>query len=132
MWNVATCSTNPENLKDWIARSCIEIGTEPYGTWAINQIQIPRTAAKLTAKENAVFEDPQCQHLALGISSFLKTFAKIQTLGLTADSLSRLGVESGNKVPWLTAKIVAGIKNAGVLNVLNDPKSTLDQLMMAA
>lgn len=88
-----------EPLKDWIARS-----------WAINQIQIPRTAAKLTAKENAVFEDPQCQHLALGISSFLKTLAKIQPLGLTADSLSRLGGESGNKVPWLTAKIVAGIK----------------------
>jgi hypothetical protein len=116
-------------LKDWISRDAIEIGTTIYGTWEIDVCQVPRTSSRLTSKEVDLLNDPNCKHLALSISTFLLTLAKTNPEALTSETLDRLGGPSGSKVPWITARVVDGIKQAGLLRVLNNPVFTMKELM---
>lgn len=124
--------TDKSPLKVWIHRDFIEIGTKAYGTWSIDKCHIARGVTKLTAQEHAVFEDPKCKHLAHGISTFLRTLAKTNPECLTEDSLSRLGGQSGSKVPWITAQIIGGIDKAGLLSALNKTDFTFTDLVNGA
>jgi hypothetical protein len=119
-------------LKDWISRDFIEIGTTVYGTWEIDVCQVPRTSSKLTPKELDLLNDPSCKHLALAISTFLLTLAKTNPEALTSETLDRLGGPSGSKVPWITARVIEGVKQARLLSVLNNPSFTIKELVEKA
>jgi hypothetical protein len=115
-------------LKDWIHHSCIEIGTRQYGTWEIDTCMVPRIPSRLTSSELDLLEDPNYKHIALGISTFLRTLAKTKPPGISSENLERLGGQSGSMVPWITTKIIDGIRNAGLISVLNNPDFTTDEL----
>jgi hypothetical protein len=115
-------------LKDWIHRDAIEIGTKPYGTWQIDTRLIPRTVSKLTPGELGLLKKADSKHLALAISTFLKTLAETKPDCLTSKDLDRLGGERGTRIPWMTGVIVEGVKKAGLLPTLNNPQFTIREL----
>jgi hypothetical protein len=119
-------------LKEWIPRSCIEIGTKKYNTWSIDICQVPRISSKLIWKEITLINDPKYKHLALGISTYLQTLAKTKPLSLTDKNLERLGGVDGSKVPWITARVIEGVQQAGLVSVLNNPHFTFDEVFARA
>jgi hypothetical protein len=119
-------------LKDWISRECITIGTKKYGTWMIDICQVPRIPSRLTSNELTLLNDPKRRHLALGVSTFLQTLAKTNPLSLTDENLTRLGGKEGDKVAWITVKVIEGITKAGLVSVLNNPLFTADELVASA
>ncbi|KAH6872606.1 hypothetical protein BKA58DRAFT_456197 [Alternaria rosae] len=116
---------NGDFLNDWIYRDCIEIGTEPYGTWKMDLCNVPRTRSRFTAEEIGELKNPNRQHLARGISTFLTKLAETRPECVTEETHNRLGGVSGNKVLWITNVVINGIEKAGLLSVLNDPQFTI-------
>ena len=84
--------------------------------------------SKFTPEEHTLFNNPKCKHLALGISTFLRKLAETNPECLTEENLKRLGGFSGDKVPWITTKILAGVDKAGLIAVLNNPRFTMKEL----
>jgi hypothetical protein len=78
-------------LKDWISQNAVEIGTKLYGTWEIDTCNIPRTSSRLTPDELKRLKDPQYQHLAVGISTFLKKLVDTKPESLTTEDFDILG-----------------------------------------
>lgn len=79
-----------------------------------------------------LLNDPDCSHLALGISTFLKKLTETDPICLTSYLRDRLGGALGSKIPWITATVMQGIKKAGLLKVLNNPQFTIQQLVASA
>lgn len=115
-------------LKDWIHQDFIEIGTELYGNWKLDVCNIPRMPSKFTPEERNLFNSPNYKYLALGISTFLRKLAETNPECLTEANLQRLGGPSGDKVPWITAKVLTGVEKAGLLAVLNNAQFTMEEL----
>lgn len=115
-------------LKEWVHEDDIEIGTKLYGDWSMDVCNIPRAPSKFTEAENALFKDPKCQHLALGISTFLRKLAETNPDCLMEADLKRLGGTSGNNVTWITTRVLIGVQKAGLLGVLNNPQFTMEEL----
>ncbi|KAG9192142.1 hypothetical protein G6011_10876 [Alternaria panax] len=110
-----TFDANRNPLKDWIHQHFIEIGTEIYGNWKIDVCNILRASLKLTPDEPTLFYNPKTDPGCL----------------MEAD-LGRLGGSTGDKVPWITANVLAGVDKAGLLAVLNNPQFTMTELEASA
>ncbi|EAT80620.1 hypothetical protein HBH56_142540 [Parastagonospora nodorum] len=123
--------TDKTFLKDWISLKAIKMGTKLYGTWEIDTCNIPRTISKLTANEAGALRSSKYQHLALGISTFLKVLVDTHPGSLTDDSFAKLG-KAGSNIPYLTANVIIGIERAGLANILNKPDFTVQDLVSKA
>jgi hypothetical protein len=115
-------------LRDYLHEDLIEIGTELYGNWKIDVCNIPRTQSNFTDKEQELFDNPNYQYLARGISTFLRKLAATKPDCMPQDNYDRLGGASGNKVPWITLKVLNGVEKAGLLSVLNNPEFTIKDI----
>ncbi|KAH5747784.1 hypothetical protein HBI17_126290 [Parastagonospora nodorum] len=118
-------------LRDWISLKAIKMGTKLYGTWEIDTCSIPRTISKLTAAEAGALRSSKYQHLALGISTFLKVLVDTHPGSLTDDSFAKLG-KAGSNIPYITANVIIGIERAGLANVLNKPDFTIQDFATKA
>ncbi|KAL1800217.1 hypothetical protein ACET3X_000559 [Alternaria dauci] len=95
---------NGNFLEDWIHEDCIHI------------------------EELGELKDPKHRHLARGISTFLIKLAAAKPQCLTEETHKRLGGVSGNKVLWITNRVIKGVEKAGLLSVLNDPHFTIQAI----